>query len=158
MLIIWRAMVTYLDNNLRKGQSVNIRKFGSFTFDISTDLPRIATRQISPTSDLGIDRRVRKNVHRCRYVSVSFPFRISNAHKPLFVCLCDLDHALLLTPFSASTWSDTIIKRRSHQLEVRTLSIREVSVASMQIQSQLPRLAKWELRSSGIPLTPSGRH
>lgn len=66
MLIIWRAMVTYLDNNLRKGQSVNIRKFGSFTFDISTDLPRISQRTISPTSDLGQDRKVRKNVHKCR--------------------------------------------------------------------------------------------
>ena len=53
MLIIWRALVTYLDNNLRAGKSVNIRKFGSFTFDIATDLPRISKRQISPTSDLG---------------------------------------------------------------------------------------------------------
>lgn len=34
MLIIWRALITYLDNNLRKGVSVNIKKFGSFTFDI----------------------------------------------------------------------------------------------------------------------------
>jgi nucleoid DNA-binding protein len=41
MLIIWRGLVTYLDNNLREGKSVNIRKFGAFTFDIETELPKI---------------------------------------------------------------------------------------------------------------------
>ena len=70
MLIIWRALVTYLDNKLRAGQSVNIRKFGTFTFDIQTDLPRIATRQISPTSELGKDRKTRKHVHKVRYVFI----------------------------------------------------------------------------------------
>ena len=69
MLIIWRALITYLDNNLRKGVSVNIKKFGSFTFDISTDLPRIATRNINAASDMGRDRSERKNIHKCRYVS-----------------------------------------------------------------------------------------
>lgn len=42
MLIIWKALTTYLDNNMRKGQSVNIRKFGAFTFAIETELPKIA--------------------------------------------------------------------------------------------------------------------
>jgi nucleoid DNA-binding protein len=41
MLIIWRGLVTYLDNNLREGKSVNIRKFGAFSFDIETELPKI---------------------------------------------------------------------------------------------------------------------
>lgn len=52
MMIIWRALVTYLDNNLRAGKSVNIRKFGAFTFDIETDLPNISTRTIHPTTDI----------------------------------------------------------------------------------------------------------
>jgi len=63
MLIIWRALITYLDQKLRAGQSVNVRKFGTFTFDIKTELPRIATRHISPNSDLTADRRVRKHIH-----------------------------------------------------------------------------------------------
>lgn len=44
MLIIWRALVTYLDNNLRAGKSVNIKKFGAFTYDIHTELPKLASR------------------------------------------------------------------------------------------------------------------
>jgi nucleoid DNA-binding protein len=44
MLIIWKALVEYLSNNLRAGRSVNIKRFGSFTFDIETDLPRIAEK------------------------------------------------------------------------------------------------------------------
>lgn len=51
MLIIWRGLVTYLDNNLRQGKSVNIRKFGAFTFDIDTDLPKISARTINPYVD-----------------------------------------------------------------------------------------------------------
>lgn len=66
MQIIWRAFITYLDGKLRQGQSVNIKKFGCFTFDISTDLPNIARRQISPTSDINKDRDNRKHVHHVR--------------------------------------------------------------------------------------------
>jgi len=47
MLIIWKALVEYLTNNLRAGRSVNIKRFGSFTFDIDTELPRIATKSSS---------------------------------------------------------------------------------------------------------------
>merc|ERR1740115_483628 len=32
MLIVWRGLVTYLDQQLRSGKSVNIRGFGAFTF------------------------------------------------------------------------------------------------------------------------------
>ena len=34
MIIIWKSMVEYLSNNLKAGRSVNIKKFGAFTFDI----------------------------------------------------------------------------------------------------------------------------
>jgi hypothetical protein len=44
MLIVWRGLVTYLDQQLRQGKSVNIKRFGAFTFDIDTDLPKIATK------------------------------------------------------------------------------------------------------------------
>ena len=40
MQIIWRALITYVDNKLRAGQSVNMKKFGAFTFDI---LPRTSS-------------------------------------------------------------------------------------------------------------------
>ena len=42
MQIIWRALITYLDNQLRAGKSVNIKKFGAFMFDIQTELPKIS--------------------------------------------------------------------------------------------------------------------
>jgi hypothetical protein len=44
MQIIWRALITYVDNKLRAGQSVNMKKFGAFTFDIQTELPKISQR------------------------------------------------------------------------------------------------------------------
>jgi hypothetical protein len=52
MLIIWRGLVTYLDSNLRAGKSVNIHKFGAFTFDVDTELPKIASRKIAADQDL----------------------------------------------------------------------------------------------------------
>jgi nucleoid DNA-binding protein len=52
MMIIWKAMIEYLYNNLRQGKSVNIKRFGSFTYDIETELPRIATKSINPKTDL----------------------------------------------------------------------------------------------------------
>lgn len=66
MQIIWRALITYLDNNLRQGRSVNMKKFGAFTFDISTDLPRISRRQITADSDMAKDRSDRKHIHTLR--------------------------------------------------------------------------------------------
>lgn len=52
MLIVWRALVEYLNDNLRTGKSVNIKKFGAFTFDIATDLPKIATKALANANDL----------------------------------------------------------------------------------------------------------
>jgi len=60
MLIVWKALTTYLDKNLREGKSVNIRKFGAFTFALETELPKIAQRSISPISDMHADRKERK--------------------------------------------------------------------------------------------------
>jgi len=34
MMIVWKAMIEYLNNNLRAGRSVYIKGFGAFTFDI----------------------------------------------------------------------------------------------------------------------------
>jgi nucleoid DNA-binding protein len=66
MIIVWKSMVEYLSNNLKAGRSVNIKKFGAFTFDIQTELPRIATRSMNPTSDLQETRLDRKHVHKVR--------------------------------------------------------------------------------------------
>jgi nucleoid DNA-binding protein len=70
MIIIWKALVEYLGNNLRAGKSVNIKRFGSFTFDIATELPRIATKAVSMTQtnnfDLEEQRLDRKHVHNVR--------------------------------------------------------------------------------------------
>lgn len=69
MVIIWKALVEYLNNNLRSGRSVNIKRFGSFTFDIDTELPRIATKSTSMTAhSFGLEdqRLERKHVHKVR--------------------------------------------------------------------------------------------
>ena len=53
MMIVWRGLITYLDQNLRQGKGVYVKNFGAFNFDITTDLPNIARgRSISPGVDL----------------------------------------------------------------------------------------------------------
>jgi hypothetical protein len=66
MMIIWKAMIEYLANNLRGGRSVNIKNFGAFTFDISTELPKIAIRNMDPNNDLSEQRLDRKHVHNVK--------------------------------------------------------------------------------------------
>lgn len=66
MIIIWKSMIEYLNNNLRAGRSVNIKRFGAFTFDIDTELPRIATKSMNPTSDLMESRLDRKHLHKVK--------------------------------------------------------------------------------------------
>ena len=66
MQIIWRALITYLDNQLRQGKSVNIKKFGAFMFDIQTELPKISQRCIRADSDMEADREERKHIHKLR--------------------------------------------------------------------------------------------
>lgn len=65
-MIIWKALIEYLNENLRSGRSINIKKFGSFTFDIDTDLPRIATKSINPNVELEDQRLERKHIHKVR--------------------------------------------------------------------------------------------
>jgi len=65
-VIIWRAFIEYLNETLRAGRSVHIKNFGSFTFDIQTELPRIATKSITPTQDLLDQRLERKHLHSLR--------------------------------------------------------------------------------------------
>ena len=71
MQIIWRALITYVDNNLRAGKSVNMKKFGAFTFDITTELPKISTRRIGADSDMNSERQERKHIHKLRYLSIN---------------------------------------------------------------------------------------
>jgi len=69
MIIIWKALIEYLNNNLRAGRSVNIKRFGSFTFDIETELPRIAMKSSSVSvNNLALEdqRMDRKHVHKMR--------------------------------------------------------------------------------------------
>jgi nucleoid DNA-binding protein len=51
-MIVWKSLVSYLNENLRSGKSINVKRFGTFTFDIHSELPRIATKTMNPSSDL----------------------------------------------------------------------------------------------------------
>lgn len=73
--------MTYVDKHLREGRSVNMKKFGAFTFDIQTELPKIAKRQITADSDMNAERSQRKHVHMLRYFMAS----VSSASHH---CLC----------------------------------------------------------------------
>ena len=56
MMIIWKSLVSYLNENLRAGKSVNIKKFGAFTYDINTELPKVAMKTMNPHTDLNDQR------------------------------------------------------------------------------------------------------
>lgn len=73
MVIIWKALIEYLNNNIRAGRSVNIKKFGAFTFNVQTELPKIAQRSISPKVDIFTQRQERKNIHHLKPVFVVDP-------------------------------------------------------------------------------------
>ena len=45
---------------------MNIKKFGCFTYDISTELPKIAMKHIGAQGDLYEQRAERKHVHYVR--------------------------------------------------------------------------------------------
>merc|ERR1740116_173217 len=69
MLIVWRGLVTYLDQQLRAGRSVNIRGFGAFTFDVDTELPKIANSVFGKgpcMKDLDQARAERKHIHHLK--------------------------------------------------------------------------------------------
>lgn len=73
MMIIWKALIEYLSNNIRAGRSVNVKKFGAFTFNVQTELPKIAQRSISPKIDIFTQRQERKNIHHLKPVFVVDP-------------------------------------------------------------------------------------
>ena len=66
-------MIEYVGNNIKGGRSVNIKKFGSFTFNVETELPKIAQRSISPKVDIFTQRQERKNIHHLKPVFVVDP-------------------------------------------------------------------------------------
>lgn len=66
MMVVWRGLVTYLDQQLRAGKSVNIKRFGAFTFDIETDLPKISYKTHNEMRDLQTVRAERKNIHHLK--------------------------------------------------------------------------------------------
>jgi hypothetical protein len=41
-IIIWKALIEYLGNNIGVGKSVNVKDFGAFTYNVTTELPKIA--------------------------------------------------------------------------------------------------------------------
>merc|ERR1711934_342540 len=51
-LIIWKSFIEYIQENLQAGRSVNVKNFGCFTFNVQTELPKIADRAISPKMDI----------------------------------------------------------------------------------------------------------
>ena len=76
MLIIWKALVTYLDQNMRAGRGIALRNFGAFTFDIQTELPKIARPRDRSVGrgrygNLETERAERKKVHHLRYLLIS---------------------------------------------------------------------------------------
>lgn len=72
-MIIWKALIEYVGENIRAGRSVNIKKFGCFTFNVQTELPKIATRNASPKVDIFTQRQERKNIHHLKPVFVVDP-------------------------------------------------------------------------------------
>ena len=68
MLIVWRGLVTYLDEQLRQGHGVNIRGFGAFTFDIETEMPKIAGSIFgkNPKMELQDARAERRHIHHLK--------------------------------------------------------------------------------------------
>jgi nucleoid DNA-binding protein len=74
MVIIWKALIEYVHENVKAGRSVNIRNFGCFSYNIKTELPKIAGRNVSPRAqDLVTHRQERKNIHHLTPVFVVDP-------------------------------------------------------------------------------------
>ena len=75
-IIIWKSFIEYIQENLQAGRSVNVKNFGCFTFNVQTELPKIADRAISPKMDIFTKRLERSNIHHLKPVFVVDP-RIS---------------------------------------------------------------------------------
>ena len=71
MLIIWKSLIEYVNEHVREGKSVYIKKFGCFTFKVDTELPKIHRgRNVSPAVDIFTQRAQRKNIHHLKPVFV----------------------------------------------------------------------------------------
>ena len=114
MIIIWKALIEYVGNNIKAGRSVNIKKFGSFTFNIQTELPKIAQRSISPKVDLFTQRQERKNIHHL---------------KPVFVVDPELQYHLVRYPGKEEI-SPAISQHSIYQKGFRTIYANPVPVAA----------------------------
>jgi len=55
-MVMWKALSEYIFERLSSGQNVNIKGFGAFAFEIKTELPKIATKSISPYENIGEQR------------------------------------------------------------------------------------------------------
>lgn len=73
-IIIWKALIEYLGDNLQSGRSVNLKKFGAFTYNVQTELPKIHQFGNTDTKlDLFTKREERKNIHHLKPVFVVDP-------------------------------------------------------------------------------------
>lgn len=72
-LIIWKSFIEYIQEHLQAGRSINVKNFGCFTFNVQTELPKIADRNISPKMDIFTKRTERKNIHHLKPVFVVDP-------------------------------------------------------------------------------------
>ena len=72
-MIIWKSFIEYIQENLQAGRSVNVKNFGCFTFNVQTELPKIADRAISPKMDIFTKRLERSNIHHLKPVFVVDP-------------------------------------------------------------------------------------
>lgn len=69
MQIIWKATIEYVREVLGQGKGVNIAGFGAFTFDISTEAPKIGN--INPIQgEINEQRMERKHLHKNRPVFI----------------------------------------------------------------------------------------
>ena len=72
-LIIWKSFTEYIQENMQAGRSVNVKNFGCFTYNVQTELPKIADRAISPKMDIFTKRLERSNIHHLKPVFVIDP-------------------------------------------------------------------------------------
>lgn len=65
MLIIWKSTIEYLQEQILAGKGINIRGFGTFCFDVETELPRPSS--LNPARGQIHEQRLeRKHIHRNR--------------------------------------------------------------------------------------------
>ena len=72
-VIIWKSLIEYINQNVQAGRSVNVKKFGCFSYNVQTELPKIAQRTASPKVDIFTQRQERKNIHHLKPVFVVDP-------------------------------------------------------------------------------------